>query len=78
MLPVMFGSVEVATLPAGAPAGAHIVLPVGFALFAVIGVAPLLLFALRAIIAKISIPSARANAIWSNLRQERPVVDWAE
>jgi len=47
--------------------GAHIVLSVGFAPFAVIGVALLLLPAMRAIIAKISIPSAQVNPMWPKL-----------
>jgi len=56
MLPAMFGSLEVATIPGGgAPAAAHVVLPVGFPLFALIVVALLTFAAMRAIIGTISV-----------------------
>ena len=67
MLPVMFGSLEVATMPASAPAAAHIVLSIGFAPLAGIAVAPLpvalLLFrAMRATSSKTS-ASLRASKL---------------
>jgi len=62
MLPVMFGSLQVATMSAGAPAGAHIVLPISFAPIAAVVVSLLLVPAMRAIIAKIS-SSLRASRL---------------
>jgi len=62
MLPVMFGSVQVATMAGGAPAGAHIVLPISFVPVALIVVAALLVPATRAIIGKIS-GSLRASRL---------------